>query len=374
MRIKYLLFTALFAGLVSCDSEQHQFTVIGEITGLPEGDIFLEEVAMDGLIVVDSAKSAANGKFELSGTAPEPAMYRLRFPQNRFVLLSIKEGNLKVKGDWQQLESSYTVSGSPSSESLKQMMLVMRNHMSDLNRMQVVLDSLRRNGDSTKLASATASVKDMNIQLTRYLETYADTTKSLPNALFATQILSPQLQNPFLESFIAGLDERFPNSKLAEAFKAKYEESKAAAVQNQNGLPVGIEAPEISLSTPDGKQVRLSSYRGKYVLVDFWASWCGPCRQENPNVVKAYNQFKGDKFAILGVSLDNDKDKWEKAIAQDGLTWTHISDLKGWQSIAARDYNVNGIPANFLVDPEGKIVATNLRGEELAGKLAEVLN
>jgi peroxiredoxin len=139
---------------------------------------------------------------------------------------------------------------------------------------------------------------------------------------------------------------------------------------------IGRQAPEISLPDTEGRTVKLSSFRGKYVLVDFWASWCGPCRRENPNVVDAYNQFKNKNFTVLGVSLDRpgQKENWIKAIREDKLTWTHISDLKFWQSEVVPVYQVGSIPFNVLVDPDGKIVAENLRGNALGQKLQEVLN
>jgi peroxiredoxin len=138
---------------------------------------------------------------------------------------------------------------------------------------------------------------------------------------------------------------------------------------------IGAEAPNFTQQTPDGKQVSLADYRGKYVLVDFWASWCGPCRQENPAVIKAYNAYKGRKFDILSVSLDKEdgRDKWLKAIQDDQLTWTQVSDLHGWQNEVAKRYGVQSIPQNFLIDPTGKIVATNLHGDELEAKLAQFI-
>ncbi|GAA3964275.1 TlpA disulfide reductase family protein [Mucilaginibacter dorajii] len=139
-------------------------------------------------------------------------------------------------------------------------------------------------------------------------------------------------------------------------------------------VALGATAPEFAEADTSGKEISLSSFRGKYVLIDFWASWCGPCRRENPNVVKAYNHYKDQKFTILGVSLDKPtaKDKWLAAIHKDGLTWNHVSDLKFWDSKAADMYAVRGIPQNFLLDPNGKIIAKNLRGDDLEDKLAEI--
>jgi peroxiredoxin len=139
-------------------------------------------------------------------------------------------------------------------------------------------------------------------------------------------------------------------------------------------VALGATAPEFAEADTSGKVIKLSSFRGKYVLIDFWASWCGPCRRENPNVVQAYNHYKSQKFTILGVSLDrpNAKEKWLAAIHKDGLTWNQVSDLKFWDSKAAALYAVRGIPQNFLLDPNGKIIGKNLRGDDLEAKLAEI--
>nr|WP_319401576.1 TlpA disulfide reductase family protein [uncultured Carboxylicivirga sp.] len=163
-------------------------------------------------------------------------------------------------------------------------------------------------------------------------------------------------------------------AKLNEAIKASpYYQMISERADKLETVAIGKVAPDFTLNDKEGNPFSLSSLKGKYVLIDFWASWCGPCRRENPNVVKLYNEFKDKGFDILGVSLDEKKDAWEKAIEDDQLTWNHVSDLKGWKNEAAQLYGVSSIPHTVLLDPEGKIIAKNLRGEELHAKISELL-
>lgn len=169
--------------------------------------------------------------------------------------------------------------------------------------------------------------------------------------------------------------------EYAQRFIKTYAEKSpkaVAAVQEELNramrLMTGAVAPDFAQATPEGKDLKLSDMRGKYVLIDFWASWCGPCRQENPNVVRMYQQYKDKGFDILSVSLDSARDRWLQAIEADKLTWKHVSDLKGWSNEVAQMYEVQGIPKTFLIDPQGKIIATDLRGPTLEAKLKELLD
>ncbi|WDF56258.1 TlpA disulfide reductase family protein [Mucilaginibacter sp. KACC 22063] len=190
--------------------------------------------------------------------------------------------------------------------------------------------------------------------------------KSFLSLLALSSLGGPSADPAMLDKLYSSLD---PTVKETEPGKVL-----GKTIEGLKVTAIGSTAPDFELPDVNGKPVKLSSFKGKYVLLDFWASWCPPCRQENPNVVKAFNRYKTKNFTIVGVSLDKpgDKANWQAAIKNDGLTWTQVSDLKFWDSAAAQLYQITSIPQNYLIDPQGKIIAKNLRGSDLESKLAEL--
>ncbi|MBC9931354.1 TlpA family protein disulfide reductase [Chitinophaga qingshengii] len=290
---------------------------------------------------------------------------------------------MKLEGDVNNLEAM-KVTGSEATSELQQF-------LQDISKQSIALTEEMRKVDSLHGAKVPDSVFQPQLAAIQKKEKdfeqsffdVAEKTKNPANAVFAIS----QVRNPeeiiAHKQVIAGLTTRFPKNTLVKSMTDKIAELEKS---NQTGagdaaggeepsaaVKVGQEAPDFSLPDPNGKTISLKSLRGKYVLLDFWASWCGPCRQENPNVVRAFQQFKGKNFTILGVSLDKTKDQWLAAIAKDGLTWNHVSDLKFWDSSVVPLYGINAIPTNFLLDPQGKVIATDLRGDDLIAKLQQVL-
>ena len=373
---KIILIAAVVASLASCkQKDQGTFVITGTVENAPGKKLTLTEVPFTNPqpVVLDSTLAKDKGNFTLKGRANEESIYRLTIENGPDVILINDNDDIKVHVDVNDYRN-YKVEGSPASESLHQFFENYRAKDSALLATFNQLNTLQASpGNDSIIGALQVKQKYELASLNNLVKDFVSKSKSPAAIFYALGLGSRILPHEELQPLADASAKRFPEHtglariKSMLAVKAPAENtSKGYALLNQ-------QAPDLTMADVNGKPVSISSFKGKFVLVDFWASWCAPCRQENPNVVAAYNQFKDKNFTILGVSLDEDKAAWQKAIAKDNLTWNHISDLKQWESEAVKAYGFEGIPFNVLINPQGKIIASGLREEELYNKLKEVL-
>jgi len=376
-----LPFTAiLFLAACNNETDKGKFTVDGTYKNVPDQKVYLEEMYFNQKDpnVIDTGE-IKGGKFTLDGIAPEEGLYRVRFEKDKGEFIFINDGKvIPFVADANNTTPAGWSFNTPANSSLKKLLLYSDSTRAlintSYNTLTVIQKSKVAETDSVYKAAETTFNLEKEV-LTKYCFQYADSTNSPMLSLFAITLAPVELDK--FELPLSKAAKRFPShAGITDAIafiKSQVAQQQEAMLKPQPTAVIGAEAPEITMNDTEGKPFSLSQLRGKYVLVDFWASWCGPCRGENPNVVAAYNKFKDKNFTVLGVSLDDNKDAWLKAIADDGLTWKHISDLKRWKSAAVDLYGLDGIPYNVLVDPSGKIIATSLREEALQQKLGELL-
>ncbi|MCP4122300.1 MAG: TlpA family protein disulfide reductase [Bacteroidetes bacterium] len=300
-------------------------------------------------------------------------MFRLRFPELRSVqgplLFLDNDSRLEIVFDTED-PSVYTISGDAENKLLFETLA----RQDEMARQSVdYKNTIRNSQNPEERALANQQLQQLVNQSALDVKKIIEESKHLdPNlTAFLLNLLDPATNVGYIQAELKALKEQAPDSKLIAQMDSRFTMPEP---KKNAGIAIGAIAPDIVQNNPNGQPVALSSLRGKYVLIDFWASWCRPCRFENPNVVRTYHKYKDKGFDIYSVSLDKNKDRWSKAIKEDNLVWSnHVSDLKAWSNEAARSYGVSSIPATFLIDPDGKVIARNLRGPALEEKLAEVM-
>lgn len=388
--IKSFLILVIIVSLVSCGKNTGNFELKGKFKNAENIQLFLLEMTAHEILPFDTITLDENGKFQLSGKIEQPRFFVLRETPSKQIFLLIHPGEkISLTADLLHFQDTYEVKGSEDSELVKNLNRHMQKTIKQLDSLSVYYQE-SIGGQEIDIEALRAEVRQefekiADIQREFTINFITKHTSSLASLMAVYQQIDPtnfvlNKQEDFkyyvmVDSVLLSI---YPDLDYTKVLHENVTEMLSAIEfrdQKSSSLGLGALAPEIELSNPDGKVIKLSSLRGQYVLLDFWAAWCAPCRHENPYLVDVYEKYKSKGFTIYQVSLDRTKEAWLKGIQDDKIgKWHHVSDLLFWNSSVVPLYQIEGIPANFLLDKEGKIIAQNLRGEALGAKLQELFN
>ena len=384
---KNLWLTGILVLLLSCNGEKSTFKISGNLDKGEGMMIYLKEMTSTEMIPVDSTLINDAGGFELNGTLPENRFYAIHTQPESFIyILAGKGDKITIEGDAQALTSTYTVSGSEDSRLIRELTEEQNKVLARIDQLNRIFTDSVHSPDIMEikvgLDSAYYGIFESHREYTfAFIEDNLHSQASLM-ALYQQIgprhfVLDPEKDFKYFTMVDSSMGILYPESDAVQDLHRQVDELKQKQLlesMSASRFEAGSLAPEIALPNPDGDTILLSSLRGSYVLLDFWASWCPPCRRENPNLVKVYEKYHDKGFEIYQVSLDKSRDAWLLGIKEDELHWTHVSDLRFWNSIVVPVYNIQGIPMSYLLDRRGRIIAQNLRGDMLEQELKQIFN
>lgn len=365
-RISYIL---LLCVVFAACKDKSNFVIEGQFkNAAPGSKVYLFSIQKENAVPLDSTVFSEKGEFKFSHSTPAVDFFRIASGNNEYMIIAKNGDQIKISADMTDKTLAYNISGAMEADKLEELNKVKHQYMVKITEIQKQFDEAvaaqpdKRDAIMEQMRPAyTEEIGALNKAVLKFAQ---DNTTSLAG-FYAVNLLNPAEYEKEIVEYSDKIKSNFNENKVVTAFLVKM--AKLKSVQ------IGQPAPEFTINGVDGKPIKLTDYKGKYVMLDFWASWCMPCRQENPNVVRAFNTYKDKNFTILGISLDEDVVAWKNAIAADKLTWAHASDLKGFESAAATLYAIEAIPSSFIIDPAGKIIAKNLRGEDLDAFLSKTL-
>lgn len=360
MKYYNILMLLMLTSFIGRAQSASYFTITGKITGAPDGWVFLK--TNDGSKDKGDSTLIKDGVFAYKGNLNDVAFYSLGIGEKNLTMLPVTVNDkINISGDFEKFED-LKIEGAKNYAAYQdwsKVWSVIRQRAGNIYKKIESTTGADKEAAKAELKSLDGVLAD---SVTRFL-------KRNPNSPVSAWVITSRF-----------IDYPYPNEASAsyallseDAKNSTFGKELSVSVAKNSKSSIGSK-PEFEIADVDGKMVRLSAFKGKYVLVDFWASWCGPCRAENPNLVKAYAKYKSKGFDILAISLDDKKDRWLKAVAEDNMPWIQTSDLKAWKSALVEGFGIKSIPFNFLVDPTGKIVAKDLRGEKLEKTLASLIN